>query len=36
MTKILAFFLGLNCLAKGWIITGLFLLYIAFAVEFEE
>lgn len=36
MTKLLAFFLGVNCLMNGWVFTGLLLLYIVFAKEFKE
>lgn len=36
MTKLLAFFLGLNCLVEGRTFTGLLLLYIVFAKEFKK
>lgn len=36
MIKVLAFFLGINCLVGGWVGTGLLLLYIVFFEEFKE
>lgn len=36
MTKLLCFFVGLNCLFSGWIFTGMLLLWVCFGVEFDE
>lgn len=36
MTKLLCFLFGAACLIDGMLLTGLFLWYITFCVEFKE
>lgn len=36
MTKLLCFFVGLNCLVSGWILTGMLLWWVCVGMEFDE
>jgi len=36
MTKLVAFFMALNCFDHGWIWTGVILLYICFFKTFKD